>query len=45
MSALFFLLGLATRSFLNLYIDRLPKRESIVRPRLTAMFANTNFVR
>ncbi len=32
MSVLFFLLGLAIGSFLNLCIDRLPKRESIVRP-------------
>ncbi|MBA7637519.1 Type 4 prepilin-like proteins leader peptide-processing enzyme [subsurface metagenome] len=32
MSALFFFLGLAIGSFLNLCIDRLPKRESIVRP-------------
>ena len=29
---LFFLLGLTTGSFLNLCIDRLPKRESILRP-------------
>jgi len=32
MSALFFLLGLAVGSFLNLCIDRLPERESIIRP-------------
>ena len=32
MSVLLFLLGLATGSFLNLCIDRLPKRESILRP-------------
>lgn len=32
MSVLFFLLGLAIGSFLNLCIDRLPKRESILRP-------------
>ena len=32
MSGLFFLLGLAIGSFLNLCIDRLPKRESILRP-------------
>ena len=32
MSVLLFLLGLATGSFLNLCIDRLPKRESIMRP-------------
>jgi len=31
-SVLFFLLGLVTGSFLNLCIDRLPKRESILRP-------------
>ncbi len=32
MSVLLFLLGLATGSFLNLCIDRLPKRESILSP-------------
>ncbi|MBA7642354.1 Type 4 prepilin-like proteins leader peptide-processing enzyme [subsurface metagenome] len=32
MSVLLFLLGLATGSFLNLCIDRLPKRESILHP-------------
>lgn len=32
MSALFLLLGLAIGSFLNLCIDRLPKRESSIRP-------------
>ena len=32
MSVLFFSLGLAIGSFLNLCIDRLPKRESIIRP-------------
>ena len=32
MSVLLFLLGLVTGSFLNLCIDRLPKRESILRP-------------
>ena len=32
MSGLFFLLGLATGSFLNLCIDRLPKGGSIIRP-------------